>query len=174
LGDYRDVLNNTGFKRFLNNEEVDVDPEWAVRYSNSINSVAYFAFLPFGLNDAAVIKEYLGEEEIQGEKYFKILVTFRQEGGGEDFNDVFVYWINKQTYGMDYFGYTYETDGGGIRFRQAVNSRKINGIRFSDYINFQGSKKEANVSELAKLFESSKLEKLSEINLTHVEVNISD
>jgi hypothetical protein len=169
LGKYHDILNNNGFKRFLNGSELKVEPEWARRYSNSINSVVYFALLPYGLNDPAVIKRYLGEEEIAGKRYYKIRVTFKQDGGGEDFNDVFVYWINKETYGMDFFGYAYESDGGGIRFRQAVNTRRIDGILFTDYINFKGADNSRDVAGLAALFQSGKLAKLSEISLENIE-----
>ena len=147
---------------------MDVEQSLAKRYSNSINSVAYFALLPFGLNDAAVNKEFLGEEQIKGEVYFKIRVSFSQEGGGEDFDDVFVYWFHKQNYRMDYFGYSYQTDGGGVRFRQAVKQREIGGILFADYLNYEASKDD-DVSSLARQFEDGKLKLLSEIIQENIE-----
>ena len=101
-GTYHDIYSNNGFKRLLDDMEVPVNEEWARRYSNSINSVAYFSYLPFGLNDPAVNKNFIGEEEIKGKLYFKIRVTFDQEGGGEDYDDIFVYWINKDSFHMDY------------------------------------------------------------------------
>ncbi len=170
VGTYHDILTNNGFKRFLNEHEMVVSEDWAKRYSNSINSVAYFAMLPFGLNDPAVIKKYIGEEDIKGEKYQKIEVTFKREGGGEDFDDVFVYWFNTKNFEMDYFGYRYQSDGGGIRFRQAIQPREVGGIHFADYINFEGAPDDKNVSGLAKLFDEGKLNRLSEINLENIEV----
>jgi len=131
----------------------------------------YFALLPFGLNDEAVNKILLGEEEIKGNLYYKIEVTFSQVGGGEDFDDVFVYWINKDNYHMDYLGYYYHTNEGGIRFREGVNQRKRGGIIFSDYINYKGPAGYKDVAGLAALFKASKLEKLSEINLENLEVS---
>lgn len=169
-GSYHDILDNNGFTRLLNNQEVEVESEWARRYSNSINSVAYFALLPFGLNDPAVNKNYIGEEDIDGENFYKIRVTFDQQGGGEHHEDVFVYWINKGDYRMNYFGYYYLTDGGGMRFREAVNQRKVNGLVFSDYINYKGPDNFKDVGRLAYMFTHKQLEKLSEINVENLEV----
>ena len=171
LGTYHDILTNDGFKRLLNNQEVNLTDKWKSRYSSSVNSVVYFALLPFGLNDEAVNKNLLGEEEINGNLYYKIEVTFNQEGGGEDFDDVFVYWINKDNYHMNYLGYYYHTNGGGIRFREGVNVREKGGIIFSDFINYKGPTGYKDVAGLAELFKADKLEKLSEINLENLEVS---
>ena len=169
-GTYQDILDNDGFTRLLNDEEINVDQEWARRYSNSINSVAYFSYLPFGLNDPAVKKSLIGEEEIKGNTYHKIKVNFAEEGGGEDFEDVFVYWINKENYHMDYFGYSYISDGGGIRFREAFNVQKQNGLIFSDYVNYEGPNESMDVSGLASLYVAGKLERLSEIKIENLSV----
>ena len=78
-----DLLNNEGFVRTVNGAKVDtLSEEWIGKYSRSVNSVAYFAFLPYGLNDPSVFKELLGETELNGEKYNLIKVTFAKEGGG--------------------------------------------------------------------------------------------
>jgi hypothetical protein len=170
-GAYHDILGNDGFRRTINGQPVSVSDDWAKRYSNSINSVAYFALLPFGLNDQAVNKNLIGEEEVEGNQYYKVHVTFSQDGGGEDHEDVFVYWINKGNFRMDYFGYFYLTDGGGIRFRKAVNQRTEGGIIFSDYINFKGGDNDSDVAGLARKYEEGLLEKLSEINLENLQVD---
>jgi hypothetical protein len=174
VGAYHDIMTNNGFQRLLNNEEVNLTEEWKGRYSNSINSVVYFAYLPFGLNDKAVNKKLIGEEEIKGNRYHKIKVTFNQEGGGEDFEDVFVFWINKNDYRMDYFAYYFVSDGGGIRFREGVNSREKGGLIFSDYINYEGPAGINDIAGLAELFKSNKLEKLSKIRLENLEVESSN
>lgn len=170
VGMYHDVLSNNGFTRMLNDQKVAVDDGWAARYSSSINSVAYFAYLPFGLNDPAVNKKYIGEEEVQGKLYDKVLVTFEQEGGGEDYDDQFVYWINKETSRMEFFGYSYTSDGGGIRFREGFGAQKKNGLVFSNYINYKASKEFRDVAGLAALYAGGKLQKLSEIRIENLEV----
>ena len=170
LGTIHDIFTNDGFTRLVNNDDIEIDAEWALRYSSSVNSVAYFALLPFGLNDAAVNKKLLGVEEIKGKPYYKIRVTFDQAGGGEDFEDEFMYWFHTSSYHMDYFGYYYKNDGGGIRFRKAVNPREIGGITLSDYINYEGPAGDNDVASLALRYESGELEKLSEIVLENLEV----
>ncbi|MFY9244114.1 MAG: deoxyribose-phosphate aldolase, partial [Polaribacter sp.] len=45
-----DVLTNTGFQRFINGKEAEIDDDLVTKYSNSINSVHYFSVLPYGLN----------------------------------------------------------------------------------------------------------------------------
>lgn len=172
-GTFHDIYTNNDFTRSLNNQEQSVTDEWKKRYSSSVNSVAYFALLPFGLNDLAVNKSLIGEEEVNGNLYYKVKVTFSQEGGGEDFEDVFVYWINKNNYRVDFFGYYYINDGPGIRFREAINSRKVGDLLLSDYKNYKGADGFKDVAGLAQIFKEGKLKLLSEIKLENLEVRRS-
>lgn len=167
-----DILSGTGFKRLVNNTLVTVADTMAVKYSNSINSVFYFAYLPYGLNDRAVNKEYIGIAQIGGTSYYKIRVTFDREGGGKDYEDVYVYWFNMQTSKPDYLAYDYHVDGGGSRFRKAYNERYVEGIRFVDYYNYAPSER-TDPAKLDKLYEEGKLNLLSNIELRNIEV-ISD
>ena len=73
-------------------------------------------------------------------------------------------------YRMEYFGYSYITDGGGIRFREAVNTLERNGLLFSDYVNYKGAVESMDVSELAALHVAGKLEKLSDIKIENLRV----
>ncbi|MEP1787778.1 DUF6503 family protein, partial [Reichenbachiella sp.] len=153
LGQVKDVLiNSTDLERYVNDTLLNIDDEWKFKYANSVNSVLYFFQLPYGLNDAAVRKKYLGQKVINDRLYEKIQVTFGQENGGKDFEDVFVYWINAKTSTLDYLAYSYLTDGGGIRFRQAVNRRNIKGMTFQDYINFKPQDESVAVESLDQAF----------------------
>ena len=86
---YRDVLSNNGFQRFINNNPVTTSQINSKNFSESINSVHYFSILPYGLNDKAVKKDFLGIVDIKGINYFKIKVSFTKDGGGVDYDDVF-------------------------------------------------------------------------------------
>jgi hypothetical protein len=168
----RDVVDNDGFNRFVDDEMLEIPDSMAVTYTASVNSVHYFSVLPYGLNDEAVLKEYLGEETIKGETYYKIQVTFKQDGGGEDFEDVFVYWIHTKTFKTDYLAYSYnEEDGLGFRFREAYNEQIINGIRFVDYNNYKPKTTILDILDLGNLFETNQLELLSKIELKNIMVN---
>lgn len=166
----RDILTNDGFQRYKNDTLIIVPDSMVTRYSNSINSVHYFAQLPYGLNAPAAQKELVGETIIKGEPYFEIAVNFMKEGGGKDYEDRFIYWIHKENYTVDYLAYSYATDEGGIRFREAYNAREVNGIRFVDYNNFKPGSMEVELRDLDSLFEKRELKLLSRIETESVVV----
>lgn len=169
----RDVLTNGGLYREINGKRLEISAVDQAKYSNSVNSVIYFALLPYFLNDKAVIKEYLGEVNIKSKPYHKIKVTFQEEGGGDDFDDEYVYWISRDSLTMDYLAYNFQEEGGGARFREAYNARNVNGIRFADYINFQPKDpKNLDVEAMDRLYENGDLEELSKIETQNIEVII--
>ncbi len=166
-----DVLKGNEFQRYANGIPVEVPDSMAVKYANSINSVHYFVRLPFGLNDKAVQKKYLGTVNLKEKEYHKIQITFKQDGGGEDYEDVYIYWFDIETFKPDYLAYEFHTDGGGMRFREALNERYVEGIRFVDYNNFKPRSGSVSVYELDKLFESGQLDFLSKIELSNISVS---
>lgn len=167
----RDVLSNNGFKRYINNKIVKVQDSMVSKYSASVNSVHYFSVLPYGLNDAAVNKQYIEKVTVKGKPYHKIKITFNQDGGGEDFEDVFVYWINAETHKTEYIAYSYnENHGIGLRFREASNERYVEGIRFVDYVNYKPKDTSVSVLDLDDLFEKNELQTVSKIDLTNITV----
>ena len=170
-----DFVYNYGYKRFLNDSMISVPDSMAPRYKASVNSVIYFACLPYGLNDHAVEKSLIGRKEINGISYYKIRVTFKEQGGGEDFQDQFIYWVNPENYNIDFLAYEYFSDGGGLRFRQAFNSREVSGIRFNDYINFKPKTDlDVNLDNIDDHFIAGDLEELSRIQTENVSVSILD
>ncbi|GFZ86281.1 hypothetical protein GCM10011531_16970 [Aquaticitalea lipolytica] len=172
IGEIRDVLSNNGLDRYINESLVNLPDSMATKYSASVNSVHYFAVLPYGLDGKAVNKTYVNEVDIKGKSYHKIKVTFNEEGGGEDFEDVFMYLVNTVTSKVDYLAYSYnEDDGKGLRFREAYNERYVKGIRFVDYNNYKPKDNTSKLEELDKQFIDNKLELLSKIELKEVTVN---
>ena len=166
-----DSLTNDGFTRHLNAELVHVPDSMVTKYAASVNSVHYFSVLPYGLNDPAVNYEVLDEVFIKNKSYQTLQVTFDQVGGGEDFEDVFVYWINKDSKTVDYLAYSYEeSDGKGIRFREAYNDRTIEGIKFVYYNNYKPKSKFIPLTDLPVLFQSERLELVSKIELDSIAV----
>ena len=169
-GQVQDFLSNEGFRREINGRPVDLPAERKQAFTNSVNSVIYFALLPFGLNDPAVQKAYLGEINLRGQPYHKIKITFAPDGGGVDHEDEFIYYIHQKTFLMDYFAYSYQTEGGGLRFRQAYNPQVVGGIRFQQYINYEPPQKEVPLTDLDKLFQAGQLKELSRIELENIQV----
>jgi len=162
-----EVLTNTGVTRSLNGQPQTLDSAQTSKYSQAVNSVAYFVLLPNKLNDPAVIADYGGESQIDGQKYDKIRVRFRADGGGNHYQDTFFYWFNQQTYTMDYLAYS----EGGPRFRKAINPQTVGGIRFQDYINFKGDTEDTtSVGTYDRPYQARQLTELSRIEQKNIRV----
>ena len=157
------LINSTHFSRKKNGVSIEVSKEWADKYSRSINSVLYFFQLPYLLNDLAVKKTDQGIKQIKGESYHQIKVSFQIENGGDDFEDEYLYWVNVNNYEIDYLAYNYITDGGGVRFRSAINKRRVDGLLVQDYINYAPVDKKMPLSDLITQFEKEALIERSRI-----------
>ncbi|WP_370390902.1 DUF6503 family protein [uncultured Winogradskyella sp.] len=169
----RDVLSNEGFKRYVNGNQIILPDSLAALYAASVNSVHYFSVLPYGLNDEAVNKTLVGEEVIKDKLYYKIKVTFDENGGGEDYEDVFIYWINKNNFEMDYFAYSYnEPDGKGLRFREAYDLKYLKGLRFANYRNYKPNLSDTSLLNLDRAFKNDELDLVSIIELKNISVTL--
>ncbi len=169
-GSVRDVLDNDGVRRTVDGVPVALDEQAALPAEENVNSVVYFALLPHGLADAAVQPRYLGVDSLGGEVYDLVEVTFQQEGGGRDYQDRFLYWVHHEQDTVDYLAYSYEVNGGGARFRRAINARTVGGIHFADYENYSAEPLEPSLEALGRMWEADSLVLLSEIVLADVEV----
>jgi Family of unknown function (DUF6503) len=167
----KDILTDEGFTRFVDDEKVELAQDDIDRYSESLNSVIYFATLPYKLRDESVNVFYAGKTSIKSQEYEILNITFQQEGGGKDHEDNFHYWINNQTDRVDFLAYNYKTGGGGVRFRAAYNTRVIGGIIFQDFVNYSAPIGTALI-DLPALYENGELEELSRIETEKV-VNLN-
>ncbi|EAR00396.1 hypothetical protein FB2170_13281 [Maribacter sp. HTCC2170] len=171
--DLIDIKTNNRFERYVDGKLTQLPDSLSNSYGNSVNSVHYFAYLPYGLNDPAVKKEYLGEIVIKDKEYYKIKVTFSQENGGDDFDDVYIYWFNVKTLKPDYLAYEFHVNDGGLRFREAYNERIVSGIRFVDYKNLKPKLKNQSIYKIDSLFIKGELELLSRIELKNIIISPS-
>ena len=167
-----DILSNEGLVRMENDHPVIVPDSMVTRISDGVNSVHYFVQVPYVLNTKAAKKKLVGEDEIFGEPYFEVKITFGEEGGGTDHHDEFLYWIHRKNYTVDYFAYRFYTNDGGIRFRKAVNPRTIEGIRFVDYKNYKIEDLSIPLAELDSLYETGALKLLSNIRNDSIKVKL--
>ncbi|REE01576.1 DUF6503 family protein [Marinoscillum furvescens] len=163
------LINSTDFYRIVNGDTTAVADSLARKYANSVNSVLYFVQLPYLLQEPAVNTTYAGKDTLNNEIYHVVQVTFTPEGGGEDHDDKYCYWFHSKTSHLDYLAYSYDTDGGGVRFREAYNRREISGITFQDYVNYKAPKN-TPLDQLPALFSKGKLQKVSLIENTEIEV----
>ena len=164
-----DNYSDVEFWREVNGQTIELTSDEANKYKASVNSVIYFVTLPYKLSDAGVISAYKGQQTIKSKLYNVVEVRFSEKGGGEDHQDVFYYWFNESTHLIDYLAYQYDTNGGGIRFRAAMNRLTFSGAVFQDYINYEV----AIGTELAvipALFEQGSLKELSRIENKNIQL----
>lgn len=127
--------------------------------------------MPSKLIDPAVITQYKGLVHIERRSFHQVAIQFKKEGGGEDFQDIFFYWFNAETFQLSYLAYSYETSGGGIRFRSVEKQHRLdNGFVFQDYVNYKTDSLATNLQDLLPLLLDSGLVELSRIRLEHLEV----
>lgn len=162
-----DVLTNGDLQRTVDGKLIKLSDKEIASGTGAINSVIYFATLPHKLNDEAVNSKYIESTIIKGNNYNVLEITFNKEGGGEDHDDEFYYWINKDTKKIDYLAYSYKVNKGGIRFRSAYNTRVIDGITFQDYVNYE-AEVGVPLKSLPALYEMNKLKELSRIKTENI------
>jgi hypothetical protein len=171
LSNIKEYIINKGVYKEIDGSSVNLTQHQKRIISNSINSVVYFASLPYPLLDDAVKSRLLKTND--SEKYYVVEVTFEEEGGGEDFDDRYIYWINKRSFKMDYLAYYFHVNGGGSRFRVVHNERKINGIIITDHDNYNSDELgKQEIEKYLQLYIENKLKKLSEVNLENPSVEL--
>jgi hypothetical protein len=170
LGTVLRQLQNNGFSERLDGVPLQLSSKDSLAHAESLNSVVYFTMLPLNLNDAAVSKELVGIDTLDGRAYHQVKVSFEPLGGGIDFEDVYLYWFDVEDYSMDFMAYSFQVNDGGTRFRKAVMPRRVNGILFQDYENYKGPSPDS-LSFVAGMYEASRLELLSTVSLGNLKVN---
>jgi hypothetical protein len=166
-----ETLSNDGIERVVDGSPVALDQADRRRIATAVNSVVYFGFLPFRLQDPAVVLRDLGEVSVHDRPYRKVEVTFQEEGGGVDWEDRFVYWFHRDDRTLDYLAYRYFRDGGGTRFRRAVNRREVGGLLLQDYENYAGIREVEDIADYDGLLERGQLRLVSVVELEDVVVN---
>lgn len=165
-----DRMDNEGTTRTVDGAPVPLSEEARHALETGLNSVVYFAFLPWRLQDDAVRLQDLGEVRLQGEPYRKIEVTFEVEGGGRDWEDRFIYWFHRDTHLLDFLAYRYHTGEGGTRFRQATNRREVNGFVVQDWLNFTADPDVDDVARYDELHEAGALRFVSTVELEDLRI----
>jgi hypothetical protein len=162
-------IRNEGYAEFLNDLPITLSSKDSVSRAASVNSVIYFVLLPGPLQDPAVNAAFNGIQRLKDKEYYEIEVRFHEEGGGEDFEDVYLYWFDREDYSMDYLAYSFYEDDGGTRFREAYNTRRINDLILQDYLNFKGPSPDS-LGQISELFRKKQLDTLSRIEVSSIHI----
>jgi len=171
----REVMSNDSLYRTVDGTAVSLSDDERQSLRTTVNSVTYFALLPHPLGDPAVQATYDGRDTVRSTPYHRVRVIFRQEGGGQDWEDVFYYWFHTDTYAMDYLSYAFglaEDEELGTRFREAYNVRRVNSVRFADYHNYTDTTlTPEEMPSYPDRLEDGTLELVSEIQLDSLQVH---
>lgn len=128
-------MTNDTVSAWQNGKADALTPDREQRHRDWVMQRIYFAFLPYRLNDSSVWKQDLGLETWGDQKLHKVKVSFTP-GSSSDADDTYMYWFDPATGEVVQFAYDYKGSPGGLRFRQAVNHRRIGGILFFDQENY--------------------------------------
>ena len=169
-----DVMDNEGTRREVDGTPEPLDDQARGSLELTVNSTVYFAFLPFRLQDPAVRLRRLEPATVAGEPYEKIEVTFAEDGGGEDWEDRFLYWFHADDHTLDYMAYRYFRGDGGTRFRRAVNRRDVGGLLLQDYENYTADPAIDDIAEYDRFLEANDLELVSMVEIADVHVERID
>ena len=178
-----EVVDNAGVHRFVDGAEVELAEDEAGRVHTAVNSVVYFALLPYALTDPAVRVRTLGPDSVGGAAYDRLEATFAQEGGGADWDDRYVYWI-RQPDGtgagatLDFLAYSYATTPGdtsrnetGVRFREVLGTRDVGGVRFQNYRNLTAdSLGPRDLERFGELYDAGRTRTVSDVVLDSIRV----
>ncbi len=166
----RDWMANEGVGREVEGQRVELDASQRASLESTVNSVVYFALLPFRLLDPAARHRDLGEAEIDGEPYQVVEVTFLEEGGGRDWEDRFVYWFHRNDHTLDFMAYRFDTGEGGTRFRRAVNRRQVGGLLLQDWENLTADPAIEDIARYPEWLGSPELRLVSMVEMEEVRV----
>jgi hypothetical protein len=146
-----------------------VEPGDAQGLRDWVMARVYFAFLPYRLNDPSVFKEDLGRETWDGRELHKVKVTFAP-GSSTDAEDEYLYWFDPESGRVEQFAYSFQGRPGGLRFRRAVNHRRVGGVLFSDQENLGVEGDKWRVDEITPSFVEGKMRTVSVVRFENVEV----
>jgi len=168
-----DTLSNDGLARTVDGEPAEIPEDEQGAALTAVNSVVYFALLPYFLQDPAVQARYLGADTVRTQAYHQVEVTFAAEDGGTDHEDRFIYWFHAEARTMDYLAYYFHTDDAGSRLRVAENPRTVAGIRFQDYGNYEAPHlMEDTIERYGHYVGTDSLQRISDVELHDIAVEL--
>jgi hypothetical protein len=170
------VTNDT-VERWEGGRQVPVPPDEEERRRRFVSARVYFVFLPYRLNDPGVWKRDLGVVDWEGRKLHQVHVRFGERAPGGDqgsesgqASDEYMYWFDPESGKVVYFAYDFVGEPSGVRFRRAIDERRIGGILFFDQENFGLDGEGLDVTQVDPRFVAERLPKISVVELRNLEV----
>ena len=155
--------------RWQDGAPVAIEPDDAQGLRDWAMARVYFAFLPYRLNDPSVYEQDLGRETWDGRELHKVKVTFTP-GSSTDADDEYLYWFDPENGRLEQFAYSFKGRPGGLRFRRAINYRRVGGLLFFDQENLGVAGNKRRVDEITPRFVADKMRPVSVVRFENVEV----
>ena len=114
-------------------------------------------------------KEDLGIEVWDDRRLRKVKVTF-EAGTSTDASDEYLYWFDPDTGRLELFAYSYEVNGGGLRFRRLFNYRRVGGLLFYDQENWGTEGPGLAIDLVTPEYVETRMRHVSTIELRDIEV----
>jgi hypothetical protein len=165
-----EVLTNDGYRFLVDGQPAKLSRAMLAARARDLNSVVYFASLPYPLLDEAVRPRPVGRQTVGGVEHDVLEIRFAEAGGGEDHDDVFRYWLDPATGQMRHLAYSFARSGGGVRFRVATSTEASGGVVFVNWANFGVDDPEVPLESLPGRWAQGDLPELSDIELGGVQV----
>jgi len=168
---------NDTVERWEGGRQVPVPPGEEARRRRFVSARVYFAFLPYRLNDPGVWKLDHGIVDWEGRPLHKVAVSFGSRAAGGDqgsetgqTSDEYMYWFDPETGEIVYFAYDFVGEPSGVRFRRAINLRRIGGILFFDQENLGLDGEGLDVTQIDPRFVAERLPRISVVELRDIRV----
>jgi len=160
-----DILSNNGMVRLQKSEQVPLDSVQKKNYGAAVEKVYFWLTAPFGFLNTSDSLDYLGEVVLAEKQYHKISHQ-RQKG------DVLVYWINTETFAMEYLAHRLDTDRRQLRFLEVIQPNTIEGIRFKNYRAYRPKDPKTALADLDQAFEAAAMHRLSDVVFQNIAVTV--
>lgn len=171
-----DDLTRRGITRHFDQTQALLDTKKIDELSSSIRNLFFLFSIPFGLNEPQIIKEYLGEVILVEKPYHKIRISFKLNPNDRTiYDNEFVLWIHKTRFTIDYLSFKLsEPNDKSLRFRQAVNPRKVEGLLIQDFKEFKPIQDSIEIApaDLDQAWIGKQLQEWSGIKLEQVKIRV--
>ena len=158
-------LTNESIERWQDGAPVAVTQD-GTRWTSFVNQRVYFVSLPFRLSDASVFLEDRGLEEWDGRQLHRVKVSFEPETSAGAASE-YTYWFDPETARLEQFAYDYED---GMRFRRALDHRRIGGVLFFDQQNLGLEGEGLTVDDIDPAYVAAEMREISTIEIRNVSV----
>lgn len=122
-----------GEKAYVSYNGEKMEDEGMVGMSHFLRKANYFWFtMMYKLADPGTVHEYMGNQEIEGVKYDKVLVTYDPATTGKEVNDTYILYVNPETHMVNRFLFSLPALGVNEPvLLMEVDYKEIEGIQVS-------------------------------------------